>query len=218
MYDLLRALEDTLVAKPDDLASHSAYANLLGERGDPRGEFIRAQLALERGGLSSEENVHLRQRETELLAGPGQAWLRPILDLFPDAEPRDVEFERGWVSELYAPAAGLAQAHRLAALPEVRLLRRLHVTDPYGTEPPAGPPPETTFLGNVRVFELGFEEKYRGTAEHGRSPAILFLVSRMPRLEKLHLYANEPDVAALFALPNLTRLRVLRYERGTFYP
>src|SRR4051812_30092601 len=44
---LQRALEEAVLSKPDDLAAHSAYADLLMEQGDPRGEFIQAQLALE---------------------------------------------------------------------------------------------------------------------------------------------------------------------------
>src|SRR6516165_4891056 len=41
------ALEEALAANPDELASHMAYADYLGEQGDPRGEYIRTQLALE---------------------------------------------------------------------------------------------------------------------------------------------------------------------------
>ena len=41
------ALEQALVENPDDLAAHAAYADLLMEEGDPRGEFIQVQLALD---------------------------------------------------------------------------------------------------------------------------------------------------------------------------
>jgi uncharacterized protein (TIGR02996 family) len=40
------ALETALFDHPDDLATHMAYADLLREQGDPRGEFIQVQLAL----------------------------------------------------------------------------------------------------------------------------------------------------------------------------
>src|SRR5436190_22265883 len=50
-----RALEQALAEDPDDLAAHSAYADLLVELGDPRGEFIQVQLALEREGLDAAE-------------------------------------------------------------------------------------------------------------------------------------------------------------------
>jgi hypothetical protein len=40
----------------------------------------------------------------------------------------------------------------------------------------------------------------------------------MPRLEELRLFARHPDVDTLFALPSLTRLRLLYYSRGNYYP
>src|SRR5262245_7054655 len=51
--DAMRAaLESALIENPDDLASDRAYADYLSEQGDPRGEFIQVQLALEEEGLS----------------------------------------------------------------------------------------------------------------------------------------------------------------------
>lgn len=44
---LQASLEEALVANPDDRATHSAYADYLTEQGDPRGELIAVQLALE---------------------------------------------------------------------------------------------------------------------------------------------------------------------------
>src|SRR5581483_12257097 len=44
---LRQAMEQSLAANPDDLATHMAYADHLVELGDPRGEFIQVQLALE---------------------------------------------------------------------------------------------------------------------------------------------------------------------------
>src|SRR5262245_17823379 len=52
---LQAALEEALFANPDDRAAHSAYADYLHEQGDPRGEFIQIQLALEDAGRSLEE-------------------------------------------------------------------------------------------------------------------------------------------------------------------
>ena len=47
MSDLRTALEEALAANPDDVASHAAYADHLADLGDPRGELIQVQLALE---------------------------------------------------------------------------------------------------------------------------------------------------------------------------
>src|SRR5262249_28733887 len=62
-----RALEDALAESPDDLAAHAVYADYLMERGEPRGELIQVQLALERDGLPAAERARLRKREGELL-------------------------------------------------------------------------------------------------------------------------------------------------------
>src|SRR5436189_37638 len=49
-----RALEDELAASPDDLATHAAYADLLDEIGDPRGELIQVQIALDDPSLADD--------------------------------------------------------------------------------------------------------------------------------------------------------------------
>src|SRR3954452_23543247 len=75
MPSLRQALEDALAADPDDRAAHMAYADLLSEQGDPRGEYIQTQLALENPGLPEEARRCLRQREEELFATHGRGWL-----------------------------------------------------------------------------------------------------------------------------------------------
>ena len=64
---LQQALEAALVENPDDLATHSAYADYLMEQDDPRGEFIQMQLALEDRGRGAEERAQLQARADELL-------------------------------------------------------------------------------------------------------------------------------------------------------
>ena len=63
---LQQSLEAALVEEPDDLAAHSAYADYLMEQGDPRGEFIQVQLALEDPARLAKERQRLRERETAL--------------------------------------------------------------------------------------------------------------------------------------------------------
>ena len=62
-----KALEAALLAHPDEIAAHSAYADLLVEEGNPRGEFIQVQLALEDPARSREERETLAKREAESL-------------------------------------------------------------------------------------------------------------------------------------------------------
>src|SRR5262249_33957298 len=69
------SLEAALIENPDDLANHMAYADYLTEQGDPRGELIQVQLALEDASRSAAERKKLHQREEELLVRHGRQWL-----------------------------------------------------------------------------------------------------------------------------------------------
>ncbi len=65
---LRQALEAARLADPDDVGTHSAYADYLQERGDPRGEFIQVQLALEDESKPAAQRKKLAEREAALLA------------------------------------------------------------------------------------------------------------------------------------------------------
>ena len=66
-------LEAALIANPDDLATHGAYADWLLEQGDPRGEFIGVQIDLEDETLPAKERKKLKKREAALLKEHGRA-------------------------------------------------------------------------------------------------------------------------------------------------
>src|SRR5260370_1225568 len=125
--DSLRlALESALVESPDDLATHRAYADLLMEQGDPRGELIQVQLALEEEGLSPAERQRLKVRELQLLAHERE-WLGPLAPHLLDQPDHGNDFllARGWLDivELFELNRDVAEA--LAACPLARLLRDL---------------------------------------------------------------------------------------------
>jgi uncharacterized protein (TIGR02996 family) len=129
---LQRSLEEALVEAPDDLAAHSAYADYLMEQGDPRGELIQVQLALERTGLPEKERARLREREGELLKQHAREWLGDagrflVGEWSGEDRPYHYQFTRGWpdlVRVLPFPSAVLTA---LARSPQARLLRRLEV-------------------------------------------------------------------------------------------
>jgi uncharacterized protein (TIGR02996 family) len=129
---LQRSLEEALVENPDDLAAHSAYADYLTEQGDPRGEFISVQLALEDPGRPAKERRQLQKRENELLKRHGRQWLGElgrflVGEWSGEDSPYHYQFARGWldlVRVLPFPEAILAA---LARSPQARLLRRLEV-------------------------------------------------------------------------------------------
>ena len=86
VFSLQRALEGAIAANFADLAAHSAYADYLQEQGDPRGELIQMQLALEDATRPAEERQRLRQREKELLDAHLREWLGEIAYVLLDDE------------------------------------------------------------------------------------------------------------------------------------
>jgi uncharacterized protein (TIGR02996 family) len=243
-----RALEEALAQDPDDRAAHSAYADLLMEEGDPRGELIQVQLALEEMGRPPAERRRLQQRGAELLGAHERDWLGELAPFLLDQKPTEwqrqhgkisrARWARGWVDDLYEFALDVEVARALARCPATRLLRRLHVgyagyDDDYEARPEDGIPEgseypslyplaKAPFLPHLRVFQLGetvdFEEatyNSEGTSGEG----LPGLVARMTRLEELYVLARDVGMSELFALPNLTHLRVLLvYHEMEVYP
>jgi uncharacterized protein (TIGR02996 family) len=139
---LQESLERALVENPDDLAAHAAYADYLMEQGDPRGEFIQVQLALEEARRSPAERAEFEQREEELLRQQAVRWLGDVGRFLhgewsgPD-KPFHYQFRRGWLDLVRmlvlddeydyegGPPVHPAILAALARSPQVRLLRRL---------------------------------------------------------------------------------------------
>src|SRR5262245_24173413 len=84
---LAAALEAAIRENPDELANYAAYADWLTEQGDPRGEFIQVQLALENEGLSKSERQKLQRRETALLKEHESEWVGEWAALAKDIGP-----------------------------------------------------------------------------------------------------------------------------------
>src|SRR5579885_2919959 len=72
------AFEQAILEAPDDVAAYSAFADWLIEHGDPQGEFVRVQLALEDESLDKDQRAGLKRREMELLARHNRDWLGPL--------------------------------------------------------------------------------------------------------------------------------------------
>ena len=230
-HKLRTTIEAELAADPEDLATHAAYADLLEEMGDPRGEFIRLQLLLEDSEFAPDQRQEMRRREAELLAAHQVDWLGRLGPLHDSCT---FSFRRGWLDELQVGNLDFAFGRALARCPEARLLRELALDNIYDdsrltdVEPEDNLPPEpretstcpgayplfgSPSLANVKVFHLGMDEgdDYRnfrdGTVINDVAPR---LVRSMPRLEELRLFAWGFDVGELFSLPTFTHLRVLQ--------
>ncbi len=182
MPTLREVLETALEADPDDRAAHAAYADHLAEQGDPRGEQIQVQIALEDEQVTGAQRRRLLKREAELLARHQREWLGDLADDFlGDAAAQTerrrrgdaggVGFRRGWLDSLHLTSLSVDQARRLRALPVARLLRRLAIDftdyDSPGEYKPGPDVPERSwnagllplrgapFLRHLRVFQLG---------------------------------------------------------------
>jgi uncharacterized protein (TIGR02996 family) len=242
------AFERALAADPHDLATACAYADYLAERGDPRGEFMQVQLALEDESRPAAERRKLHTREAELLKRHERDWLgnltRHLLDRVPNMPWRDNpdlpaipgtehRWRRGFLTELRVDCLTVVMAQALADAPAARLLEKLHVVstadylDMQEDAPRRVPvPPEyrgsgewlellgASLLGSLRVFQMGDlngEPPEDGWTDNDTEvPGLERLVAEMTRVEELHLLCKRYDSAALFALPSLTHLRVLR--------
>ncbi|MGL4554843.1 MAG: WGR domain-containing protein, partial [Gemmataceae bacterium] len=175
------ALEAALAEKPDDLASHMAYADYLADHDDPRGEFIRIQLRLEDPALKPAERKKLAAQEAKLKGEHEKQWLGPLGEWLIDPKPHprydwrtlksEWTWRRGWLDTLKVDNHTVNFGRALAHAPAARLLRHLHLgEDAYeeaGDFEPGPDVPEAegsmalfplvkaTVLGNVRELILG---------------------------------------------------------------
>ncbi|MHB1422206.1 MAG: TIGR02996 domain-containing protein [Gemmataceae bacterium] len=234
MLTLRDALESALVEDPDDVATHYVYADYLQEQGDPRGEFIQLQLALEDPQRTEGERRRLQARVEELLQEHQREWLGIFADdLFPDDHesfwtwlrpfqpPLEHQFARGWLDSLAlrdradcVRRTDLGQMLCLA--PEARLMRKLLLEYDDGLIEDMLPSP---YLLNLRAFQLGkplgdFSDPFQII----ESPPLAELIGKLPRIEELRLFARGYDVAHLFALGNLSSLRILQIYYAGLYP
>jgi uncharacterized protein (TIGR02996 family) len=203
------SLEAAIDANPDDLAAHSALADYLQEQGDPRGEFIAVQLALEDPTRSAAERKTLQQREQELLRAHEREWLGAALpsvlvaamDLVGLRSGLQVHFRRGlpW---------GLTWGRRqdlrrvldtLAGAPEVGWVRDLQIEREPEDGNGIGVLARAAFAPFLRSLCIGEGAGYTHTGGDG----VARLAAACVRLQELAVYAHlQPDEAArLFAAP-----------------
>jgi uncharacterized protein (TIGR02996 family) len=240
---LREALEAALVENPDDLAAHMAYADHLHDQGDPRGELIQVQLALENGALVRSERERLAAREKVLLevARPGCLGTPLGYLLGRMGVPRaGYRIRRGWLAEVEQQGTlGEPLAETLATAPEARLLRKLALEgmpERYRVGPGGlGRPSVVEILStssnfrNLRALHLntldGFARQQSAGAFQKRQRELFVAgdrvwdwVANLPRLEELYLGCRTQNVARLFALPTLGALRILQLNHGQDHP
>jgi uncharacterized protein (TIGR02996 family) len=240
------ALEAAIAENPDDLAAHMAYADHLMEQGDPLGEFVQVQLALEDPARPAKERKQLQKRERALLKEHRDAWLgalASVLDLAPPYPSDTAGFARGWLDQLIIESLNPQLARAMVQEPRTRLLRRLAIdevqtADMYDNdldedeaqeEDPIAILARSPYLANVRTFHLGS----RGGFPVEGAEAFYYdawwqlytagqdawkLIGKMGRLEELYLFVNPSRLADLFGSRKLTNLRTLVVYLSDEYP
>jgi uncharacterized protein (TIGR02996 family) len=168
------ALEASLTANPDDVATYHAYADLLMEQGDPRGEFVQVQLALEDESLPAARRRKLATREKQLLKKHEREWLGPLAPYLIDNDTSHFEQEyyaedqrfahgwrRGFLARVEVHFFDRRLAHALLDMPGPCLLRELVVEDDAGFFGEAEPDPPKSRVKTPRglrdhlsLFEL----------------------------------------------------------------
>lgn len=125
----VKALFQSVVAKPDDDAVRLVYADALSEQGDPRGEFIAVQCKLAAGRSGVAAAKALRRREEELLDAHGEEWLGPLQRFLRENDSyglSQVKLHRGFVVQARVQLSGpevLPTLYRHAPLLERLTLR-----------------------------------------------------------------------------------------------
>jgi uncharacterized protein (TIGR02996 family) len=149
----LEALEEAVRSDPDDRAAHAALADFLHEQGDPRGELMQVQLALEDESVPADRRQQLKAHEKALLKKHGQewvgAWAGVVTDLENSGTPHNDElpggkkylFEGGLLTTVNITRLTVPLARAMVAAPELRFVRNL-------------------FIGNVPPEPEGDEEEF----------------------------------------------------------
>jgi len=209
-------LEAAIAADFDDLAAHAAYADLLAEQGDPRGEYIQLQLAQENSNQSPRLLAEWRQRAHRLLLAHQHDWLGKLAPFMLDRKRSTVEpdtanieytWKRGWLAELHVQDVRDAFTRVLADTPEIRMLQVLALRNTRlpNNHGPLEPLVDSLYLESLRTFALGDPESAEATADGEHVPA---LIAHLPHLQVLDVRATSVPVRQLVQT-RLPRLREL---------
>jgi uncharacterized protein (TIGR02996 family) len=137
----VEALESAVREDPRDRAAHAALADWLADHGDPRGEFMQVQLALEDERVPAAGRKQLKAKEKALLKQHEKEWVGPWGDVVADPVNRDdyrnvdptggkkYQFEGGLLTTLNIDRLTVPVARAVVAAPELRFVRNLFVGD-----------------------------------------------------------------------------------------
>ena len=161
------ALERAVIADPHDLTAWSALADYLTERGDPRGEHMQVQRALEGETLDAARRKQLQLRERALRAENEKQWVGDWADTYPapvETEGRGqlnltggekYEFKRGLLTTVHFGELTVAAARAFVKAPQTRFVRELFIGG-HAIEEEFEPGPDIP----------AYSDAYDGAADH----------------------------------------------------
>jgi uncharacterized protein (TIGR02996 family) len=232
--DLRSVLEAAIAANFEDRTAHMAYADFLHEQGDPRGELIQVQLALESPGCSGPARKALQTREQALLDEHQRGWLGALAEYLLDgrspaswdddpSQGYNFLIHRGWLDALEVPGLSITTARLLRDLPIARMLSRLVIQrghdDNLGEYEPGADVPAglwnamplallgAPFLSTLRYFQLGPDAPDETFEVHYQEPGCPHDPYRFPFPAD-----GEHVLAILEKMPRLEELHLLAHH------
>jgi len=224
MTSLQSQLEADLLRNPEDRLTHMAYGDYLAEQGEPRGELIQVQLALEDGQRLAWQREELRRREGELLDRHWRQLLGPLADYVADRHTLNnrVQFRRGWLDSIRLGLFDTELAHALVRTPNLQLLRSLRLIDTIPHRPAEGLDPaealqifcQVQTLPHLRSLSLGDHEGDAGFRSFSW-PQIQGVLQGFSHVEELNLNVRDAENQLLgIDFPSLKVLRLDRFRLG----
>lgn len=219
------ALEAALAAEPESVALHSAYADLLIEEGDPRGEYIRLELALEDLYLSDRDRRLIKKQSDRLLKKYESLWLGSFQQYLQNeiySQLFSVHWKRGWIESIFFPSISTLDINAIQHCEAIRLLRSISLRQAL----PAKHHPDrtaTSFESIVLVLkELPLHRFALGNIICGDS-AVEILVKQRFYSELTHLSLNHcsmtDDGAIVLAnTPHTRNLKTLEINDNYLSP
>lgn len=208
--------------------NNPGYADYLHEQGDPRGEFIQTQLALEDPIRKKSDRKQLEALEQELLQAYQRQWLSELSPFLlgkkgslPDHVLTDYQyrFHRGWIDSLKVHHLTFEFTEVLAASPYLHMLRDFQfgridweprpkrrkdipIVEGYLAFYPFE---QISSLPNLRSLDIGLE------VTETRLGELYPLIQKTPNLERLRIEADfilDLEEVLTSSLPQLRELTV----------
>ena len=228
---------NSILDDPELVENYSVLGDWLTEQGDPRGELVGVQVALEAEGLTTAQRKKLVAQESSLLKKHARDWLGSLAPYLIDQKDYDstyrglkcyeYKFARGVLDSISTDEFSLGFGHELKNSMHCRTLRTFLISTTGYLESPVTVDGVTydedsdagieTLVGakfdNLRSFTLGDDDH----SCHSEGEVVAEVVRKMPRIEELKFGARGIDTEALFKL-KMPNLRSLIVHHLTDYP